>query len=368
MAQPQIAVNNLNLAQGETDEIERAALFIGEGATNTDSLIPLDAQSDLDDALGTISSAIKDQVEAAQSNGGSNWKAWAVPITNGDDWKDTLDSAMLGCSPELVVLCDPATASADLEAMQTKAESIRTSLGRRIVILTASETINDSTQTWAEYLAAQTAITNGVAAYRVVVVPLLHGNDLGVLVGRLCKRSISIADSPMRFATGPVVGLGETPVDSAAIELPSATLAALDGQRLSCIYKYVDVAGTYWGDANCLDIDGGDYQVIENLRVVDKACRKVRLKAISKVADRSLNSTSGSIAQHKTYFMKPLREMAEATEFNSITIPGDIKSPTDESIVFTWKNSNEVNIFVAVQPYNSPKTIIANVILDSSQS
>ena len=55
-----------------------------------------------------------------------------------------------------------------------------------------------------------------------LVVPLLHGNDLGALAGRLCKHAVTVADSPMRTTTGTMVGLGATPVDMDSVPLPSS--------------------------------------------------------------------------------------------------------------------------------------------------
>ncbi|MDC0598870.1 DUF2586 domain-containing protein, partial [Gammaproteobacteria bacterium] len=226
--------------------------------------------------------------------------------------------------------------------------------------------IDAGTQTWSEYEIAQAAITAGVAAYRVAAVPLLHTNDLGVLVGRLCNRAVSIADSPMRVATGPVIGLGSIPVDSNADELTEATLTTLDANRLSCIQHYVDYPGTYWGDCNMLDIPAGDYQVIENLRVVDKAARAVRVLSVARVANRSFNSTPVSIAANKTYFSRPLREMSHSTVFNGEHFPGDIKPPKDDAISIQWPTNTKVEVYIKVQPYNSPKEIVANIILDLS--
>lgn len=369
MAQGNVTVNNLNLAQGEFAEIERKALFIGEGATNVGQLLSINSQTDLDTVLGEVDSEIRRNVEAAQANGGENWFCWASPQENGYDWEDVVDAAMLTASPELVVLCTPATASADLEAMQTKAELLRTSLARRVIILTATAGI-DSTpvtgETWAEYEAAQAAITSGVAAFRVGVVPQLHDNDLGVVAGRLCNHSVSIADSPMRTATGVVLGLGETPEDKDGTALPDATLATLDSNRLSCIQHYVDYPGTYWGDLNLLDIPAGDYQVIENLRVIDKIARAVRVLAIARVANRSFNSTPLSIASNKTYFSRPLREMSHSTIFAGEHFPGEIQAPTDDAITIIWTGQTSVEVYIKAQPYRSPKSITANILLDLS--
>ena len=371
MGQGKVTVNNQNQAQGEFPEIERKALFIGEGATNQGQFLSLNSQSDLDTDLGIADSEIKRHVLAAQANGGENWIAYAAPQANGYDWETVVDDAMLTISPELIVLCTPATTAAELDEMQTKAELLRTALARRVIILTATPGI-DSTpgtgQTWAEYVIAQAAITNGVAAFRVGVVPSLHGNDLGAVAGRLCNHSVSIADSPMRVATGTILGLGDTPEDKDGIPLPSATLTSLDANRLSCIQTYPDYPGIYFGDLNLLDVPAGDFQVIEHLRVVDKAARRVYLLAIFRVANRVFNSSPESTSASQTYFMRPLREMSKSTFFSGQQFPGDIKSPSDDSISIVWINNSTVDIFIKVQPYNSPKQITANIILDLSQS
>lgn len=369
MGQGTVTVNNLNLNQGEFAEIERKALFIGEGATNVGTILSINAQSDLDTLLGAADSEIRRNVEAAMANGGENWFCWAIPQANGYDWETVVDGAMATVSPEFIVLCTPAAAAADLDAMQTKAELLRTSLARRVAIVTATAGIDPTPatgQTWAAYEAAQIAIQNGVAAYRVGVVPQLHGNDLGVVLGRLCNHSVSIADSPMRVKTGPVLGLGDEPVDMDGEPLTDATLANLDANRLSCIQRYVDYPGTYWGDLNLLDVPAGDYQVVENLRVIDKIARAVRVLAIAQVANRSFNSTPVSIAANKTYFARPLREMSHSTVFAGTHFPGEIQPPKDDAITIVWQDQTSVDIYIKAQPYNAPKDITANILLDLS--
>lgn len=235
-----------------------------------------------------------------------------------------------------------------------------------MIIVTATPGINPATQTWSQYEAAQAAITDDVAAYRVAAVPQLHGNDLGCVMGRLCNHSVSIADSPMRVATGPILGLGATPVDSAGRALSGATLATLDDARLSCIQRYTDYPGTYWGDLNLLDIPAGDFQVVENLRVMDKAARAVRILAINRVANRSFNNTPPSIAANKTYFSRPLREMSHSTSFAGETFPGEIMAPESDAVQIVWPTRTTVEVYLKLQPYNCPKRITANLVLDLS--
>ncbi|WHI45033.1 DUF2586 domain-containing protein [Microbulbifer sp. VAAF005] len=364
MAQGTVTVNNLNLGQGAFDEIERKALFLGVGDTNKNSVLALNSQSDLDELLGANDSQLKTQVMAAQANGGENWNAWAVPLDVSDDWKTALDTAMQSVSPELVAVCTPALVANDLDVAFAKAESIRTSLGRRVGILVATPCIDDTSESWSDYLAAQAAIVDPVNAYRVSAVPLLHGNNLGELVGRLCNRAASVADSPMRVATGPLLALGSVPNDKDGVPLDNAMLASLDALRLSVPQTYVDYPGTYWGDCNMLDAEGGDYQVIENLRVVDKAARAIRVLAIARIGNRQLNSTPISIASNKTYFSRPLREMARSVQFGADVFPGEIKQPKDGDIEIIWPTRDKVEIYLKVTPYNAPKSITANIALD----
>ena len=363
MAQGKVTVNNLNLSQGATPEVERKLLFIGTCTTGVGSVISLNSQSDLNILLGAAKSELKTQALAAQLNGGENWQAYAAPQKNNTDWRITASDAFNSVSVEGVVICSPATTKAAVVAIGYALESFRTTKARRLFALVATPGIS-GTQTWATYETTQAAITNGVAAYRVACVPLLHGNDVGALAGRLCNRAVSIADSPMRVATGPVLGLGTSVLDKDGNPLSDATLAALDANRLSAVQRYVDYPGTYFGDCNLLDAPGGDYQVIEHLRVVDKAARAVRVLSIARVANRSFNSTPISVAANKTYFARPLRLMSQSTVFNGEHFPGEIKPPSDDAITIQWLSKTQVVIYLKLKPYNSPKDITANIVLD----
>lgn len=366
MGQAIVIVNNLNLAQGSFPEIERKALFIGVGATNVNELQSINTQSDLDDLLGAAASELKTNVLAAKNNGGESWMCYAIAQAAGYDLEDVVNQCLETISPEFIVVCTPSTTAAQLDGLQTLAEALRTAQAKRVIIVTATPGINPATQTWSQYEAAQAAITDDVAAYRVAAVPQLHGNDLGCVMGRLCNHSVSIADSPMRVATGPILGLGATPVDSAGRALSGATLATLDDARLSCIQRYTDYPGTYWSDLNLLDVPAGDFQVVENLRVMDKAARAVRILAIARVANRSFNNTPPSIAANKTYFSRPLREMSHSTSFAGETFPGEIMAPESDAVSIVWPTRTSVEVYLKLQPYNCPKRITANLVLDLS--
>ena len=107
-----------------------------------------------------------------------------------------------------------------------------------------------------------------------------------------------------------------------------------------------------------------DYSELENLREVRKAQRAVRRLQIFRVADRKLNNTPASIASNKNYFMRPLREMAKGFTFAGVTFPGDIKPPGDDAIEIVWNSHTQVDIWLKVTPYESPKDLRAHILLD----
>lgn len=367
MAQGKVSVNNLNLGQGPVTEIERYFLFIGPASKNVGKLIPLNTQSDLDGELGIPASDLKTQITAARLNGGDRWACMAAPIAADGSWEDALDKAQReGVSVEFVVITKPVTTGAALSELNDKAVEINNQYGRRVIVMAASAGIVTANQTWAAYLAEQRAIQDGILAQRVLAVPQLHGNNLGVLAGRLANAAVSIADSPMRVATGALLGLGPTPVDSEGVPLPSAILSELDKARFSVPQTYPDYPGVYWGDGNMLDAPGSDFQVVEYLRITDKAARRVRILLIQRVADRKLNNTPNSMAANKSALMRPLREMSRSVLFAGLQFPGDIEPPKDDDIVLVWLSKTKVEAYIKLRPYNCPKDLTANIALDLS--
>ncbi|EPN56817.1 prophage PSPPH06 tail sheath protein, partial [Pseudomonas syringae pv. actinidiae ICMP 19079] len=201
MALGKVSVNNLNLGQGAVSEIERYFLFIGPAAKNVGKLVPLDTQSDLDVQLGVADSDLKTQILAARSNGGDRWACIAAPIAGETTWQQALESAIRSYSFEAVVIVNPVTSQAELSAMHVAANDLSNKLGRRVFVLAATAGIAPQLS-WSAYVVEQKAIVGGLVAPRVLPVPQLHGNNLGVLAGRLANAAVSIADTPMRVATG----------------------------------------------------------------------------------------------------------------------------------------------------------------------
>ena len=366
MALGKVSVNNLNLGQGAVTEIERYFLFIGAGAKSVGSLIPLNTDSDLDVMLGIPPSDLKTQVTAARLNGGDRWACLAAPIAADGNWSDALETAQQqGFSVEAVVITKPVTAAAELSAMHDAAIAINNTYGRRLFVMASTVGIT-AQQDWSDYLTEQKAITKDLAAPRVLVVPQLHGNDLGVLAGRLANAAVSIADSPMRVASGAVLGLGPVPNDVDGVPLPSAIRSELDKARFSVSQTYPDYPGVFWGDGNMLDAPASDFQVVEYLRLADKAARQVRPLLILRVADRRLNNTANSMAAAVSALMKPLRIMAKSATFAGQVFPGEIEAPKDGDIVLVWITKTKVEVYIKIKPLNCPKDLTANIALDLS--
>ncbi|MNP37313.1 hypothetical protein D3C76_1307550 [compost metagenome] len=143
--------------------------------------------------------------------------------------------------------------------------------------------------------------------------------------------------------------------------------AELDKARFSVSQTYPDYEGVYWGDANLLDTAGSDYQVLENLRVVDKAARQIRPLLIRRIGDRRLNNSAASMARNTTALMAPLRKMAKSATLADEVFPGEIQAPKDGDLVIVWKSRTQVEVYLKVRPLNCPKDITANIALDLSQ-
>lgn len=368
MTWPSVQVNQVNQLQGETKEVERTVLFVGTGNTNVSKTVSVNTQTDFDDVLGREDSDLKRNVMAAMNNAGQNWSAYLHVLA--------IDSEPLGFVDAVIAAQDVAsvegyvlltTASKEvIDAANTLRETLIAKYGRWVwSIITVDAPTKD--ESWPDYVAQVIALQKGIAAPSVQLVPQLWGKEAGVLAGRLCTRSVTIADTPARVKTGALKDMGATlPLDGTGKEIDLATLQALEKNRLSVPMWYPDYDGLYWADGRTLDVEGGDFQNIENLRIVDKVARNVRIRAIAKIGDRSLNSTPNSIETHKSYFARVMREMARSSQINGITFPGECKPPQDSDVVITWMSKTKVAVYFVVRTYECPKGIEASVILDTS--
>ncbi|MGP2780421.1 DUF2586 domain-containing protein [Serratia bockelmannii] len=369
MSWPTIQVNQVNRHQGETKEIERVLLFVGAGKTNIGKTLPVNTQTDLDVLLGVGDSVLKSNLQAAKLNAGQNWFAYVHVLAEADaakNWPAAVLTAQRVASVEGIVNLVPATLDVVKQAQSLRAEIIA-KFGRWQWFILSVESLQKG-EGWAEYVGRINDLQKGVAEPAIQLVPRLWGNEPGVLAGRLCNRAVTIADSPARVATGALVEMGSTstPVDGSGEVLTLATLQALEANRFSVPMWYPDYDGLYWSDGRTLDVEGGDFQAIESLRVVDKTARRVRLLAIPKIADRSLNSTPTSIAAHQQWFARPLREMARSTQINGVTFPGEVKAPLEGDVQITWRTSTAVEIYLVIRTYECPKGITVSLMLDNS--
>jgi hypothetical protein len=374
MTWPSVNVTEQNLQQGDTGEIERHLLFIGAGDSNKGQLQAVTPQSSLDEVLGTDESVLKSNLNAALLNAGQNTFFHVYVLADSQTWDDAVRKAQLTSSFEGVVVTTDCV-KADINKASTLREELIAKYGRWTWFLLSAAGIPVSgtppvpTQSWSEYVTAVSNVVKGLSAYAVQVVPRNFGNEPGVLAGRLCNRSVTIADSPARVMTGPLVEMGsdDLPVDKTGVPLDLGTLQSLEGNRLSVPMWYPDYEGYYWSDGRTLDVTGGDYQSIESLRVVDKVARRIRVKGIARIADRSLNSTPKSIEASKQYFASVMRDMSKNTVVGNVAFPGECMPPQPGDITITWLNSKTVNIYVVVRTYDCPLGIGINIMLSNSE-
>ncbi|MGU5794627.1 DUF2586 domain-containing protein [Aeromonas hydrophila] len=362
---PYVQINNLNQMQGPVTEVERHLLFVGSAASNTGKLLSLNTQSDFDQLLGAADSELKANLQAAMANAGQNWTAAAFVLPTDMDWKEAVRDAQKTLSFEGVVVLGQEWDQASINAAHALNQELIAKWGRWQFMLLAVPGIAKE-QDWSTYETELATLQEGIKAESVSLIPQLFTNLVGAYAGRLCNRSVSVADSPCRVKTGAVVGLGNKPKDKDGVELPLATLQTLEQNRYSVPMWYPDYDGTYWADGRTLDAEGGDYQVIENLRVAYKVARRMRVRAIARLGDRSFNSTPGSTAAAIMYFGKDLREMAKAITIGGQPFPGDITSPKDGDINIQWTDKNHVSIYVVIRTVDCPKGITVNIMLDLS--
>ncbi len=368
MALGKALVNNLNLMQGAFDEVENYFLYVGRGAgTNEGKLITVNTDTELDDVLGATDSYLKKQVYHAMLNAGQDWNACIYPLADGESWSDAVDYCMEQTSVEAIVVTDAVTASTDVEAYYAKTQAIMAEYRRPLFFIGRTRGIDTETESWADYKAAIKPLIKDILADQVSIVPDLWGMDVGTYAGRLCNKSVTVADTPMRVETGPLIGAwSDKPVDKDGRKIDTSILKDLDAARFSVPQWHPDYPGMFWADGNLLDAPAGDYQVIENLRVVQKAMRRVYVLAVARIGNRRLNSTPASIASNQTYFSRPLREMSKSVKIMGEQFPGEIKPPKDDAITIVWSTRTKVAIYIKATPYNCPKEITCNIFLDLS--
>ncbi|SFC49672.1 DUF2586 domain-containing protein [Pragia fontium] len=371
MAFPEVTINQVNLGQGENKEVERTLLFIGVATdgtpdSNIGNVIPVNTQTDFDSLTGE--GALKSDLLSAVVNAGQNWFAYVyiLPKESGIPAAiEAIKAIQSKIQVEGVVSTIPVSTKAEIEQFNSLRSVVVSKFGTWQWFMLPVDGANAG-ENWAAVYKRLDTLQKGVAAAGVMLVPRLFGNEVGALAGRLCNRSVTIADSPMRVETGPMLDLGsaDKPVDADGAELGLETLIALERVRYSVPAWYTNFDGVYWSDGRTLDAEAGDFQAIENLRVIDKMSRRIRVKAIRRIGNRALNSTPGSIERNKIYFAAVMREMSKSVLINGVQFPGELKPPKDGDIQIVWKTKTNVEIYAVGRTEECPKGITASIMLD----
>lgn len=372
MAFPQVIINIMNMMRGPIPSVEYHFLFIGYGsvaAGATRNLLMVDASSDLADAIKDADASLMATVKAAQLNGKQGWTAGVMILKAGDNWQDAVSKANETSSFEAFVLNIPATDKTLLEDAVALRHELKAKLGREVFVICTTPMINATAktgETWAQWLEKTVAIQNGVASEYITVVPQVHADSstMGIYAGRLANKEVTVADSPARTKTGSVLGRTALATDIDGKPLELAVLKALEAARYAVPMWYPDYAGQYWTTGRTLDVAGGDFQDIRHIRVAMKCARKVRVRAIGRIGDRSFNSTPGSTESAKQFFATDLHEMAKTKTIGDIDFPGEIKAFRDEDMSINWVNSDEVEVIISPSPVDCPVKITMSIMLN----
>ncbi len=360
MALGKVSVSSKDTGSGDFTSAENQFLFIGQGGKNAGTIQYIDQTTDLDDVLGVPASKLKTTIQWARQNAGTNWTCIAMPQAAAGTWETAFDTAMaqnLVC--EMVVVTDPVTTTAELDAMNVAVTNAENEFGRYMHMMAVTPVIDVATEAWADFIAGFEAIQDGAAMPLMSLVPQVFAGWLGAYCGRLCHEAQSIADTPMRVASGAIVGLSTLPVDKDGITFNMSHAKALNDARGTVPQIYAGQDGIYCSDGMTLAVEASDFAVIENCRVVNAVKSEVLVLATKKIGDRSMNSTPASIESHKTYFMRPMINRSVSVGDQ----PGTVKKPQDGDVDVVWTTRTNVAIPLLIRPYNCPKAIAATVAL-----
>jgi hypothetical protein len=126
-------------------------------------------------------------------------------------------------------------------------------------------------------------------------------------------------------------------------EKPDKT--ALDGKGFLFLVKYDGVAGAYWNDNHTMDVATSDYNSIESVRTIDKACRGVRTYLLPYLASPVYLNDDGtmradSLANLKNVAGQALEAMERAGELSGYVVEIDAKQNilANSTVEFVIKN------------------------------
>ena len=185
MAIGKVTIVKTDGMQGSFKEAERVFLYLGKigDPDLAGNVIAIGGATDLDKTLGPGESELKTQIAAARRNAQSeNWVCYAYGVADGTDWKEALYSLLdkpADLNIEAAVLCTPFESKAEVSAAMAAASEVLARFAKFITVIGCCSGIEAETETWGTYITRISALIDGVAAERVMAVPLLHGNDLG---------------------------------------------------------------------------------------------------------------------------------------------------------------------------------------------
>ena len=170
----------------------------------------------------------------------------AIPVENGSLWDHAVDLAMNNnIKVEAIVVCTPVTTQEEPTAMYDKAIDLNTTYGRRVFFIAAARAINleqSTAESWSDYVTSIKELTDNLSAFRVSIVPYIYDDALGIYAGRLCNAQTSVADTPMRVATGSIIGQDQStlPKDKNDKAYSNLVAKALNDQSFSVPAFYAD--------------------------------------------------------------------------------------------------------------------------------
>ncbi len=88
-----------------------------------------------------------------------------------------VDYAMENMNAEAIVITDPVTTSAEVEALQFKAKNIMAKYMRPVIFIPTCEGIKD-TESWSDFTTSRNTILNGLACDQVNPVATIWEDDL----------------------------------------------------------------------------------------------------------------------------------------------------------------------------------------------
>lgn len=120
---------------------------------------------------------------------------------------------------------------------------------------------------------------------------------------------------------------------------------ALDGKGFLFLVKYDGVAGAFWNDSHTMDVATSDYNSIESVRTIDKACRGVRTYLLPYLASPVYLNDDGtmradSLANLKNVAGQALEAMERAGELSGYVVEIDAKQNilVNSTVEFVIKN------------------------------